>query len=36
MPGVVWIAVAFLIAMFVGIALVGLALDFIRAHDSPQ
>jgi hypothetical protein len=32
----VWVAVAILIAIFVVIALAGLALDIIRAHDSPE
>jgi len=31
-----WVAVAILIAIFVVIVLVGLALDIIRAHDSPE
>ena len=32
----VWVAVAILIAIFVVIVLTGLALDIIRAHDSPE
>jgi hypothetical protein len=32
----VWIAVAFLIAIFVVIALGRLALDIIGIHDSPE
>jgi hypothetical protein len=32
----VWIAVAFLIAIFVVIALGRLALDIIGTHDSPE
>ena len=32
----VWIAVAFLIAIFVVIALGKLAIDVIRTHDSPE
>jgi hypothetical protein len=32
----VWIAVAFLIATFVVIALIGLAVDIIHSHDSPE
>ena len=32
----VWIAVAFLIAIFVVIALGKLAIDIISTHDSPE
>jgi hypothetical protein len=32
----VWIAAAFLIATFVVIALVRLAIDIIGSHDSPE
>jgi hypothetical protein len=32
----VWIAVAFLIAIFVVITLGKLAIDIIRTHDSPE
>jgi hypothetical protein len=32
----VWIAMTFLMAVFVVIVLVGLALDLVRAHDSPE
>jgi hypothetical protein len=36
MRALVWIAVAFLIAIFVVIALGKLALDIIGTHDSPE
>jgi hypothetical protein len=32
----VWIAASFLIAIFVVIALIGLAIDIIRIYDSPE
>ena len=36
MRALVWIAVAFLIAIFVVIALGKLAIDIIGTHDSPE
>ena len=36
MRALVWIAVAFLIAIFVVIVLGKLAIDIIRTHDSPE
>jgi hypothetical protein len=36
MRALVWIAVAFLIAIFVVIALARLALDIIGTHDTPE
>ena len=36
MRDLVWIAVAFLIAIFVVIALGKLAIDIISTHDSPE
>jgi hypothetical protein len=32
----VWIALTFLISLFVVLALVRFALDIVRAHDSPE